>query len=82
MVANQLKIRISWKGKGMKEKAFDEKNNCIVECNKKYFRPTEVDTLKGDFSKAKKQLKWKPNHDINSLIKDMISYELNTFNND
>ncbi len=82
MVAKQLKIRINWKGKGIKEKAFDEKNNCIVECNNKYLRPTEVDTLKGDFSKARKQLKWKPNHDINSLINDMISYELNTFNND
>ena len=82
MAAKQLKIRINWKGKGIKEKAFDEKNNCIVECNKKYLRPTEVDSLKGDFSKARKQLKWKPNHDINSLIKDMISYELNTSNND
>tara|TARA_B100002051_G_C16701217_1_gene621099 strand:+ start:122 stop:1159 length:1038 start_codon:yes stop_codon:yes gene_type:complete len=82
MVAKQLKILIKWKGKGINEKAFDKKNNCIVECNKKYLRPTEVDTLKGDFSKAKKQLKWKPNHDINSLIKDMISYELNTLNND
>ena len=82
IVAKKLKILIKWKGKGINEKAFDKKNNCIVECNKKYLRPTEVDTLKGDFSKAKKQLKWKPNHDINSLIKDMISYELNTLNND
>ena len=36
------------------KKAFDENNNCIIECSKKYFRPSEVDTLKGDASKAKK----------------------------
>ena len=82
MVAKQLKIPIKWRGKGIKEKAYDKKNNCIIECHKKYFRPAEVDTLKGDYSKAKKELKWKPENDINSLIKDMISYELNILNND
>ena len=39
----------------------------------KYLRPAEVDTLKGDFSKARKVLKWKPKHNIKSLVKDMIS---------
>ena len=82
MVAKQLGMPIKWKGKGIKEKAYDKKNNCIIECNKKYLRPSEVDSLKGDYSKAKKELKWKPENDINSLIKDMISYELNILNND
>ena len=82
MVARQLKIPIKWRGKGIKEKAYDKKNNCIIECHKRYFRPAEVDTLKGDCSKAKKELKWKPKNDINSLIKDMISHELNILNND
>jgi GDPmannose 4,6-dehydratase len=82
MVSRQLKIPIKWRGKGIKEKAYDKKNNCIIECHKKYFRPAEVDTLKGDYSKAKRELKWKPETDINSLIKDMISYELNILNND
>ena len=82
MVTRQLKFPIKWRGKGIKEKAYDKKNNCIIECHKKYFRPTEVDTLRGDFSKAKKELKWKPENDINSLIKDMISYELNILKND
>ena len=62
--------------------AFDEKNNCIIECSKKYFRPAEVDTLIGDATKAKKLLKWKPKHNIHSLIKDMISYELAVIKND
>ena len=80
LVSKALKLKIKWRGKGVKEKGYDEDNNCIIECHKKYFRPAEVDTLKGDFSKARKLLKWKPKHDINSLIKDMISYELKNIN--
>ncbi len=77
MTCKELKIKINWRGKGIHEKAFDEKNNCIIECDKKYFRPSEVDSLKGSYSKAKKILKWSPKHNIRSLIKDMINYELN-----
>ena len=80
LVSKKLNLKIKWRGKGVKEKGYDENNNCIIECHKKYFRPAEVDTLKGDFSKARKLLKWKPKHDINSLIKDMISYELKNIN--
>ena len=76
MVAKELNMKIKWKGKGINEKAFNEKNKCIIECNKKYFRPSEVDTLKGNFAKARKALKWKPKSDIKYLIKDMINYEL------
>ena len=82
MVAAELRIKINWTGKGVAEKAYDKNNNCIIECSKKYFRPAEVDTLKGDYSKAKKILKWKPKHNIKSLIKDMINYELNILKND
>ena len=82
MVSKVLGMRLKWKGKGINEKAFDEKNNCIIECSKKYFRPAEVDTLIGDATKAKKLLKWKPKHNIHSLIKDMISYELAVIKND
>ena len=78
MVAKELDMKIKWKGKGIKEKAFDEKNRCIIECKTKYLRPAEVDTLKGSFSKAKKILKWKPKNTIKSLIKDMIKYELDS----
>ena len=82
MVSKQLDMQLYWKGKGIKEKAYDKFNNCIIECSKKYFRPAEVDTLKGDYSKAKRLLKWKPKHNIKSLIKDMINYELNILKND
>ena len=81
LVSKELKMKIKWIGKGIKEKGFDENNNCIIECSKKYFRPAEVDTLIGDASKAKRILKWKPKHNIQSLIEDMISYELNLHKN-
>jgi len=81
IVAKFLKMKIKWKGKGLKEKGFDENNNCIIECSKKYFRPAEVDSLIGNASKAKKVLKWKPKHTLHTLIKDMISYELKSHNN-
>ena len=74
-VANKLNMKIIWR-KGINEKAYDENNVCIIECNKKYFRPFEVDTLKGDFSKAKRILNWKPKKNLDQLILDMISYEL------
>ena len=79
-VSNALEMKISWKGKGINEKAFDDKGNCIIECNKRYFRPAEVDTLRGNYSKAKRILKWKPEKNLDSLIDDMISYELNLLN--
>ncbi|MDC0896168.1 GDP-mannose 4,6-dehydratase [Candidatus Pelagibacter sp.] len=82
LVSKALEMKITWKGKGIKEKAYDKNNNCIIECSKKYFRPTEVDTLKGDASKAKRLLKWKPKHNIHTLINDMISYELKIHKND
>ncbi len=82
LVAKKLNIKIKWKGAGIEEKAYDQNNNCIVECRKKYFRPAEVDSLVGDASKARKILRWKPKRNINQLIDDMISYELKEVIND
>ena len=67
--AKQLKMRIFWKGKGLKEKAYNEKGIPIIECNKNYFRPLDVNTLIGDAKKARIKLKWKPSVNIDSLIK-------------
>ena len=69
-------MKIIWKGKGIKEKAYDKiSKKVIVECDKKYFRPLDVNTLLGDATKARRQLKWKPKVNIKELIKDMISEE-------
>ena len=72
----KLKMQIIWRGKGLNEKGYDSHDNCIIECHKKYFRPAEVDTLLGSYNKAKKVLGWKPKNNLNSLIDDMIFYEL------
>ncbi len=80
--AKKLGIKIVWKGRGINEKGFDQNNNCVIECKSKYFRPAEVDSLKGDYSKAKKILNWRPKHNIHSLIDDMIKYEIKNLNND
>ena len=56
-------------------KCYDNKNNCIVACDKEYFRPLEVDTLLGN-SKARRELKWKPKNSIKILVKEMVNFDL------
>jgi GDPmannose 4,6-dehydratase len=70
----QLGIKIKWVGKGLNEKAINLDNNkIIIEVKQKYFRDKEVNSLCGDFTKAKKIIKWKPKYKIRELISDMIS---------
>tara|TARA_B110001450_G_C17643760_1_gene490313 strand:+ start:85 stop:1128 length:1044 start_codon:yes stop_codon:yes gene_type:complete len=82
LVLNELNIKFKWKGKGINEKCFDQKNNCIVECDKEYFRPLEVDTLLGDSRKAKRELKWKPKTSIKKLVNEMVNFDLKKLTND
>jgi GDPmannose 4,6-dehydratase len=74
LTAKQLKIKIKWSGKGLNEKGYFN-GNAIIEIDKVYFRPTEVNSLKGNFNKAKKILGWRPVISINQLIKEMINAE-------
>lgn len=72
-----LNIKIGWKGKGLNEVGYNIKNNQIlVKIDKNYFRPNEVHTLRGDYSKAKKKLGWKPKTSLNKMIKEMIHHDL------
>ena len=74
--AKKIGFKIKWINKGLKEEAIDEiTNQKIINVSKKYFRETEVDNLIGDFTKAKKILKWKPKYSLNQLIDDMIQNE-------
>jgi len=75
-VATYLGMKITWKGNGVKTRGYDQKGNCIIECDKKYFRPTEVDILIGNANKAKRILKWKPKITVDELIKDMVDSDL------
>ena len=82
LVAKKLNLPIIWKGKGLSEKAYNRSGQSIIECKKRYFRPSEVNTLLGDASKAKRILKWKPRYDLNKLIDEMISFELRNILNE
>ena len=82
LVLKELNIKFKWKGKGINEKCFDEKGNCIVACDKEYFRPLEVDTLLGDSRKAKRELKWQPKTSIKKLVNEMVSFDLKKLTND
>jgi GDPmannose 4,6-dehydratase len=78
----ELDIDIVWKGKGVDEKGYDRKTNkCIIEIDPRYFRPTEVDFLLGDSSKAKKILGWEPKTSFGDLIKMMVLSDYHLFSN-
>ena len=55
---------------------------CIVQCDKEYFRPLEVDTLLGNSTKARKELNWKPKINIKMLVKEMVHSEFAKLGND
>ena len=81
--AKNLGILIKWVGKGINEKGIEKKTGkTIVRVGKRYFRPTEVDTLLGDARKAKKILKWKPKITFNQMVKEMIESDYNNQKND
>ena len=75
LVAKELKLKINWKGKGLKECGY-LKNKKLVLIDKNYFRPTEVESLLGNSKKARKELNWKPSYNLNKLVKDMVYQEL------
>ena len=83
IVLKELNIKFIWKGKGTNTKCYIKgtKKN-IVSVDKNYFRPLEVDTLLGNSSKARKELKWKPTYKIKSMVKEMISEEFSSLKND
>ena len=74
-----LDIDIIWEGEGIEEKGIDKKSKKIlVEVNPRYFRPTEVDLLIGDATKAKKILGWEPKICLKDLIKEMVEHDYNS----
>ncbi len=81
LVSKKLNMNIAWKGKGLKEKGYDSltKKN-IIQIDKNYIRPLDVNTLLGNASKARKKLSWKPKININQLIEEMISEEVKILN--
>ncbi len=74
-------IEVEWQGKGVNEKGIDaETGKVIVEVDPRYFRPTEVDLLIGDATKARTQLGWAPKHSLDELVHDMVESDLKELN--
>ena len=74
--AGELNIAINWKGEGVAEKGYDHAGKCIVAVDPRHFRPTEVETLLGDPSKAKAKLGWTPKISFKQLVAEMVREDL------
>lgn len=81
-VASELAITITWQGEGVEEKGYDADGRCIVAIDPRYFRPTEVDTLLGDASKAKNKLGWTPRISFDELVREMVQEDLKSAERD
>jgi GDPmannose 4,6-dehydratase len=79
----EVGITLKWEGKGVDEKGIDSANGkVLVEVDPAYFRPTEVDLLIGDASKAKKNMGWEPKHTLEQLVKEMMAHDVKLFQKD
>jgi len=78
--AKYLGMKITWKGSGLNEIGYDTiSNKQIIKISKQFYRPAEVNYLRGDPSKAKRVLKWKPKYNLDSLIADMCEVALKKY---
>jgi GDPmannose 4,6-dehydratase len=82
IAAKELGISMRWEGEGMHEKGLDDGGKCIVSVDPRYFRPTEVETLLGDPSKAKAKLGWAPKITFSELVKEMVREDLKSAERD
>ena len=74
--AAKLEMKLNWNGSGADEQAVDEFGRVIVSVDPRYFRPTEVDSLLGDASKAKRELGWEPKTSFEELVAEMVEVDL------
>jgi len=74
--AAELDIAVRWEGEGVDERGYDESGRCIVAVDPAYFRPTEVETLLGDASKARARLGWQPRVAFRELVSEMVREDM------
>jgi GDPmannose 4,6-dehydratase len=82
VAADALGVTVRWEGGGGEEKGYDATGKCIVAVDPRYFRPTEVETLLGDASKAKEKLGWAPNITFKELVAEMVMEDLKSAERD
>lgn len=80
--AAELGMRIEWRGAGIEEQGFDQSGRCIISVDRRYFRPTEVESLLGDASRAREQLGWRPQTSFKELVAEMVAADLESAQRD
>ncbi len=80
--AEELEMKIHWDGKGIDEKGYDSEGNIRVSVDARYFRPTEVETLLGDPTKAREELGWEPTISFKALVAEMVKADLKSAEKD
>ena len=80
--ANELGMQIRWEGQGVDEKGIDSDGKVVIAVDPRYFRPTEVETLLGDASKAKAKLGWVPKISFEDLVAEMVREDLKSAERD
>lgn len=76
VAAREVGIQITWRGDEVDEKGFDQQGRCVIAVDPRYFRPTEVETLLGDPTKAKTKLGWQPRTTFQELVAEMMREDL------
>lgn len=80
---HEVGIKVRWEGKGVAEKGYNaDTNEVLVEVDEKYFRPTEVELLLGDPTKAKTELGWENKYTFDALVKEMVQADVKLFERD
>ena len=74
--AQEIGLAITWQGEGVEEKGYDARGQCIVAVDPRYFRPTEVESLLGDATKARLKLGWTPKISFHELVSEMMREDL------
>jgi GDPmannose 4,6-dehydratase len=82
LAARELGMTLTWRGSGVDECGYDERGRCIVSVDPRYFRPTEVETLLGDASKARERLGWVAKTPFEDLVAEMVQEDLKTAQRD
>lgn len=83
VAAKELGIEVRWEGSGVEEKGYDtETGKCIIQIDPRYFRPTEVETLLGDPTKARQKLGWTPQTTFHELVAEMVREDLKSATRD
>jgi GDPmannose 4,6-dehydratase len=82
LAASFLDIKITWQGAGAEENGVDQNGKVVVAIDPRYYRPTEVETLLGDASKARRELGWKPRTSFRELVREMVEEDLKSAERD